>query len=816
MPAFPRFSCLAAGLIGFICLTVIGQEASQPPVGVERIEVTPSRFSLSGPDVSQRLLVTGIMADGRAIDLSRRATFETAQPAIARIDTTGIVTPVNDGETQALARVGQMTAHATVVVDEAHQRRSISFQNEIVPILSKAGCNSGGCHGKASGQNGFKLSVFGFDPQFDYDALLKESRGRRVSLASPEQSLILRKPTSQAPHGGGVRFTADSRAYQTLRKWIEMGAPFGSSDDAKVVGIEVWPEEREMGPRASQQLLVTAVWSDKMQRDVTADADYSSNVEPIAAVDDTGFVQSSDVPGEAAIMVRYMGAVAVSRIIRPHGTITDFPKLPANNFVDELVWTKLRKLAILPSELCGDAEFLRRVSIDTIGTLPTVDEARAFLSDPDPMKRAKLIKRLLERSEFADYWALRWGDVLRVDSAAITKKGAYVFHNWLRQAVAANMPYDQMVRAIITAQGDSTLFGPANLYRAVKSPEELANTVSQVFLGVRIECAQCHHHPYEVWGQDDFYGLAAFFTQLKKKTGPRGQDILLVSGSGEIKNPLTKEVVPPHALGTEPADLAGYKDRRTYLADWLTAPDNRFLARMVANRLWAHYLGRGLVEPVDDMRTTNPASNEPLLEALAKFTIDHRFDLRELTRVILNSRVYQLTSQTNDTNHLDSQNFSHATIKGIAAEVLQDAVSQATEVPEKFDGKPLGTRAIQLWDNRLPSYFLEIFGKPVRASVCECERSAEPSMTQALHLLNSPGIERKVSSPEGRVRRLLDAGKTDAELIEEFYLATLSRLPTTDEKQVMTTILASRSDRRRAAEDILWALMNSPAFVFNR
>lgn len=816
----PRcLTCFTLAVIGCVLSlprAARAQDRSPAPAGLSRIEIAPKRFTLVGPDATQRLLVTGITADGRAIDLTRQAKFEASGAAAARIDETGVVTPADDGEMDVLARVGDLTARAAVAVTQAHQPRTISFQNEIIPILSKAGCNSGGCHGKASGQNGFKLSVFGFDTKFDYDALLKEGRGRRVVPVAPEQSLILRKPTGQAPHGGGVRFAVNSLAYRTLRQWIETGALFGSSDDAKVVHIEVSPAEREMASRTGQQLLVTATYSDQTRRDVTDQAEYSSNVEPIAAVDDTGLVQVTDVPGEAAIMVRYMGAVAVSRIIRPRGTIADFPQLPANNFIDKLVWAKLQKLAILPSELCTDAEFLRRVSIDTIGTLPTADEARTFLSDTDPQKRSKLIDRLLARPEFADYWALRWGDVLRVDSAAITQKGAYVFHHWLRDAVADNMPYDQLVRAIVTAQGDSTLFGPANLYRAVKTPEELANTVSQAFLGVRIECAQCHHHPYERWGQDDFYGLAAFFTQLKRKTGPRGQEILLASGSGEIKNPQTQAVVPPHALGVEASDLSASKDRRTALADWITAPDNPFLARMVANRLWAHYLGRGLVEPVDDMRTTNPASNEPLLDALARFTVERRFDLRELTRVILNSRVYQLTSQTNETNARDIQNFSHATIKSVPAEVLLDALSQATEVPEKFDGKPLGTRAIQLWDNRLPSYFLEIFGKPVRASVCECERSAEPSMTQALHLLNSPGLERKVVSPQGRVRRLLAAGKSDADLIEDFYLATLNRFPTPVEKTALSTILTTRSDRRRAAEDILWALMNSPEFVFNR
>jgi hypothetical protein len=810
----PRVLCCFLALAS-LAGPVFAQDAG-PNATFRRIELKPESFTLTGPGARQRLLVTGYTVEGRPVDLTRDAMFEAADSTILTVDGSGVVGSLKDGSTKVVARVGKLSASAAAVAIDSHRPRKISFQNEILPILTKAGCNSGGCHGKASGQNGFKLSVFGFDAQFDYDALLKEGRGRRVFPAAPEQSLILRKASGQVAHGGGQRFSADSPAYETLRQWIEAGAPFGSSDDPKVVRLEVWPTERELAPRLQQQLLATATYSDGTRRDVTAQSEYGSNVEPIAGVDEAGLVQASDVPGEAAIMVRYMGEVAVSRIIRPRGEAIETAKLPVNNFIDSLVWDKLRKLAIEPSGLCTDAEFLRRVSLDTIGTLPTVDEARTFLNDPDPGKRAKLIEQLLTRTEFADFWALRWGDLLRLDSAAITQKGAYVFHRWLRDAMSSNMPYDQMVRAIVTAQGDLSQNGPANLYRAVKTPDELANTVSQVFLGIRIECAQCHHHPYERWGQDDFYGLAAYFSQLKRKTGQRGQDVILASNTGDVKHPITKAIVPPHPLGVAPAELDAADDRRAALADWLTSRENPYLARMVSNRIWAHYLGRGLVEPVDDMRTTNPASNEPLLEALAKYTVEHNFDLRALMRVILNSRVYQLSSQTNGTNALDTQNFSHATIKSVPAEVLLDAISQATESAEKFEGLPLGVRAIQLWDSRLPSYFLETFGKPVRASVCECERSPEPSMTQALHLLNSPGIERKVSSPTGRVRRLVDAGKSSAELIDELYLATLSRLPTDDERRELVSVLSTRPDRQRAAEDVLWALMNSREFVFNR
>lgn len=818
-PRPTRFVVQRALLVGAAVLfdATTARSSHQPPQtdpATTRIEIAPAEIVLSGPDATQQLVVTGFNRDGRAADLTRDVTYRVSDSVTAQLRD-AVLTPVRDGTTTLIASYGDLTAQVPVRVERSAIRRTVSFENEVIPVLTKAGCNSGGCHGKASGQNGFKLSVFGFDPRGDFDALIKETRGRRVFAAAPKQSLLLRKATGQIPHGGGIRLTADSNDYATLRTWIAQGAPPRSDAEIRIRGIDVWPAERSIAANASQQLIVTATFSDGSRRDVTSHAEFSSNAEAIAAVDETGLIRASEVPGEAAIMVRYMGQVAVNRVIRPQTIATEFPSVPVNNFVDDRTWTRLRKLGIVPSQLCSDTEFLRRASLDTIGTLPTSDEARRFIADSDPDKRARLVDRLLERPEFADYWALRWGDVLRVDSAAVTPKGAYVFHHWLRDVVARNRPYDEIVREILTASGDPNRVGPANLYRAVKTPEELANTVSQVFLGVRIECAQCHHHPYERWGQDDFYGLAAYFAQLKRKGTLPGQELLLVSDTGDVKHPTTNLVVLPKPLGDATATRSA-GDRRDGLAAWLTAPTNPFFARMVANRIWAHFLGRGLVEPVDDMRTTNPASNEPLLEALAQFVVEKRYDLRELMRFILNSRVYQLSSRTNPSNALDTQNFSHANVKSMPAEVLLDAISDATGIPEKFDGYPIGVRAIQVWENRLPNYFLEIFGKPVRASVCECERSSEPSMTQALHLLNSPGIERKVTSPAGRARRLLDAGLPDAEIVDELYLTTLARYPTPAERRAMSTVIASRSDRRTAIEDVLWALLNSPEFMFIR
>jgi hypothetical protein len=777
--------------------------------------VSPSAVALDSPEATQQLLVTAA-GSARKIDHTRDAVYESLNPQVAVVDAAGLVSPRGEGRTEIVIREGAEMAHVSVMVSGLRKPAPIAFDTQVVPILSKAGCNSGGCHGKAEGQNGFKLSVFGFDPHADYQALVMEGRGRRLFPAAPEQSLFLRKATAQMAHGGGRKIVPGSLPYQRLLRWIEEGSQrIGDDKSSAITAIGVEPEQQVLSFRGTQQLRVTAIDAAGRRRCVTTEAEYASNAASIADVDRRGWIQASDVPGEAAVLARFMGHVAVCRVTIPRPGVR-FARPPEANFVDRLVWDKLERLGIAPSELADDATFLRRVYFDTIGTLPTAAEARAFLASTDPGKRARLINQLLERPEYADYWTMRWADILRVDRDKVTPQGGVGMSRWLRRQFAENRPYDAFVRDILTVRGDTLAEGPAAFYKVLDTPEELSRSVSQLFLGVRIACAQCHHHPTERWAQDDYYALAGFFTGVSRKKLPSGSDALFAGPGVDLQHPRTGKPVPARGLGAAPADFAKGPDRRRALAEWMTAPDNPFFASAIANRLWAHYFGRGLVEPIDDLRATNPATNEPLLAELAKHLRALKYDLRAFARTLLNSRVYQLTARTNASNASDEQNFSHAAHKALPAEVLLDAICQVTGVPEKFNGWPEGYRAIQVWDNRMPSYFFRIFGRPVRASVCECERSQEPSIAQALHLMNSPEIADKIRARTGTARRLTDSIKAPRDVVDELYLATLARYPSDRERAVMLDVFAQSGDDRRAAvEDVLWALVNSKEFLYN-
>lgn len=786
------------------------------------VEVTadPASFRLSGPNALHSLLIHGKTSDGRAVDLTRSAEYHTSNPAVAQVADTGLVRPVSDGAAVVTVAVSGRKLQVPVTIDGAARPRQFNFENDIVPILSKFGCNSSGCHGKAEGQNGFKLSVFGFDPAADFTALAKESRGRRVFPAAPEQSLLLQKVSGQVAHGGGLRIPRRAAEYETLRAWIAAGMPFGKATDPKVESIRVEPRERLLDMRgkgfSQQQLRVIARYSDGRDADVTHHAKFQSNNDALASVDGAGLVSAGDVPGEAAIMAGFMGAVDVFHAVIPRAERIDpYPALQENNFIDKLVFQKLRKFHILPSQPADDAEYLRRLYLDVIGTLPTPEEARRFLQDSRSDKRARLLDELLDRSEFADYWALKWSDLLRVDRQALGHKRAYAYYKWIRDSLAANKPYDQFVRELLTAEGPLQEAPAAAFYKLFNKPGDTASTLSQVFLGVRIACAECHHHPFDRWGQTDYYGMQAFFTPLQVRTAPLGEE-MMASGNPETRHPRTGEPIFAHALGVNMPEASPEGDRRGVLADWLTAADNPWFARNFANRVWAHFLGRGLVEPVDDVRATNPPTNPELLDALAKHVIETRFDFRQLIRTIAASRVYQLSAQPNATNERDEQNYSRAMLKRIDAEVLLDMVCQATGVPEKFDGMPAGYRAIQLWDSKTPHYFLKLFGRPVRVSACECERVQEANVSQVLHIMNSPEIHAKISHDAGTVARLLRRNTDDSPLADELYLAYFSRFPTAKEKEIAVQYLhKNAAKRQQAAEDLAWSLMNSLEFVFN-
>jgi hypothetical protein len=800
-----------------VLLAVIAEIAYSAEPAPLSLAVSPDKIELVGPDSRFQLLVDGLSNKGELADVTRRCQFKSLAPEIVRVSPEGVLQGLKDGKGLVEASLDGKRIEVPVSVVGSAEPRRYNFENHVVPILGKFGCNSGGCHGKAEGQNGFKLSVFGFDPPADYRALTMEGRGRRVFPAAPERSLLLLKSSGGMAHGGGVRIDADSPEYQTLRGWIAAGLPVGSKDDPRVIKIELWPRERRLAMRQEQQLRVIATTSDGRRQDITALAQYQSNNEGLASVDAAGLVLAGETPGQVAVMATYMGCVDVFQAIVPRPeSIEPYPTLVENNFIDGLVYRRLRQLNIAPSGQATDAEFLRRAYLDLIGTLPTSAEARRFLADERPDRRAKLVDELLGRDEFADYWALQWADLLRVDRQALGHKPAYDYYRWIRESLAANKPLDQFVREILTAEGPLAESPQGYLFRVAAKPGEAASAVSQVFLGVRIECAQCHHHPHDRWSQTDYAGMTAFFSQLATTKSPLG-DALEAKGDPQTKHPRSGETVFAHALGTAQPEKNPAGDRRRVLADWMTAADNPFFARNIANRVWARLLGRGLVEPLDDFRATNPPTNPELLDALGKHFVESRFDLKALIRTITASRVYQHSSAPNPTNIKDEQNYSRALWKRPAAEVLLDAICQVTGVPEKFDEVAAGGRAIELWDSQVQHYFLRLFGRPVRKSVCECERNVEPSVAQVLHLLNSERVNAKIAHESGAVAKLVRKHADDAALVEELYLSIYSRFPTDDERQTAVKFLQSAPGKRRqAAEDLTWTMLNSLEFVFNR
>lgn len=778
--------------------------------------VSPTKIVLDSPEASQQIVVSVSTKNGRR-DVTHEIKLVVANDSVAIVQGNSLVRPRSEGRTEISVTLGQETASIPIEVVKQRNPDPVSFRNEIIPILTKARCNSGGCHGKAEGQNGFRLSIFGFDVESDYAALMKNGKGRRISLTQPVTSLLLRKGTSQMPHGGGRKIEEGSYRYHRVLRWIREGARLDPEDSetGQIVKIDVEPREQILFGEGTQQLRVTAIDNSGVRRCVTVEAEYESNATAIADVDHQGLIQASDIPGEAAILVRYLGHVTSCRVTLPRPGVT-FERPAETNFIDTHVWNQLARLGIKAGAVASESEFLRRVYLDTIGTLPTSAEARKYLADASPNKRDKLIDDLLNRAEYVDYWTMKWLDVLRADQLKVTPQGTVAMQRWLRHSFQRNVPFDQMARELLTVQGSTTAEGPGAFYKILTKPDEMSRAVSQLLLGVRIECAQCHHHPSERWSQEDYTALAGFFTGVKLKKLPNGTEAVVSFGGKDLLHPRTSEPVLPRALGDADADLNGLSDRRVALANWLTQPDNEFFAKAIANRIWAHYLGRGLVEPVDDIRETNPATNEPLMEALSRHMVDVKFDMRAFTKTLLRSRVYQLSSASNDSNRDDQQNFSHAAYKAIPAEALLDAISQTTGIAEKFNGWPKGYRAIQIWDNRMPSYFFRIFGRPVRATVCECERSGEPSISQALHLLNSPEIMAKIQHRDGTARRLANSELTDDELIDELYLTTLSRFPNKEERNLMReAFLDSGLERNAAVEDVLWALLNTKEFIFN-
>jgi len=699
----------------------------------------------------------------------------------------------------------------------------LSFELDIMPILTATGCTSGPCHGKSRGQNGFQLSLLGFDADFDYASIVKHARGRRVNPTAPEQSLLLQKSAGLVPHGGGIRVPAASKNFETIRRWIAQGLPRSGPTDPTLVGIDVTPRDRILPAKAREQLRITAHYSDGSKRDVTAETTYQSNDTAVAAIDAAGSVTAGSLPGETAIMARYMNNIAVFNVAVPLAGSVDkatFAALPRRNFIDDLIWKRLETLGIVPSAGCDDATFLRRASLDVIGRLPTPEEARAFINDQAPDKRAKLVDALLERPEYGDHWANKWVDLLRPNPFRVGVKATFNFDAWIRDAFRTNKPYDKFVYELLTARGSTFRNGATVLFRDRRSPEEVTTIACQLFLGVRLDCARCHHHPFEVWGQDDFYGTAAYFTRVGYKgvglSPPisAGEEFVITAIKGSIAHPLSGvEVAPKPLTGTAP--IVGDEDPRDTFARWVIGPDNRHFEQVAVNRIWSDLMGRGIVDPVDDIRATNPPTNPELLAALGREFRKLGFDQKKFLRVILNSHAYELSSLPNPRNSWDQKNYSRHYRQRLRGETLLDAVCDITGVPEEFAGMPAKSRSVEIWTHRIDNLFLDSFGRPDPNQDPPCERTSESTMVQSLHLMNAPSLHKKVISDQGRIPVLVKEAKSPEALVEELYLATYTRFPTAEERQAAARLFpADRTKHREIAEDLLWALLNTPEFTF--
>lgn len=788
-------------------------------------------LEMSGADDRRQLMVEAYYDSGAVRDLTHAARWDVQPSNVVALDH-GRLLPVGDGEAVVtVSAESGPSASLKVRVANSAVSAPVNFPNQIVPIFTKGGCNGGGCHGKSSGQNGFKLSLLGFEPAEDFQYLVEEARGRRLFPASPERSLLLIKGTGALPHGGGQRLVPGSDDYNTLARWIGQGMPFGSADDPTVVGIEVFPKERRMRGNDTQQLAVVAHYSNGTVQDVTRGALFEPNDKNMAKTSENGLVSVFEQPGDVAVMIRYQAKVAVFRATIPLGApVEHLP--PVRNFVDEQVFAKLKSLGMPPSDLCDDSTFIRRATLDIAGRLPKPEETREFLADTDPAKRDKLVDRLVDSPDYAEFFAGKWSALLRNKRANPTHaRGTFAFYNWIRDSFLENKPYDQFAREVVAASGDIEMNPSVAWYRQVTNPNSMVEDSAQLFLGQRLQCAQCHHHPYEKWSQEDYYTMAAVFSRIGRKRGsiPGEEVIFHQRGQASAQNKKNNQPVKPAALGTRFDQLAPEDDPRIALAEWFSRPENPYFAKSLVNRYWKHFFGRGLVEPEDDLRETNPPSNPELMRALSDEFVRTGYDLKELARTLAKSSSYQLSAIPNEHNKVDKQHYSRYYPKRLQAEPLFDAVNASIGAESHFDGLPAGTPAVSLPDNSFnaSSYFLTVFGRPESSSACECERSQDASLAQSLHLLNSKEIVERIAADKGRAASLAqDAARSNEEKVQELYYQVFSRAPDPDEMGVAIGHIKQKLEKadpakgqtpamREAYEDIVWALVNTKEFLFN-
>lgn len=803
--------------------------ASASSATADELRLLPASARLDGPKARQQFLVEARDHEAWVGDRSAEATFAIDNPRVATVEADGTVTPTGNGVATLSATVDGRTARATLSVEHFERETPWSFKNHVLSVLTKSGCNSGACHGAAAGKNGFRLTLRGYGPEVDYDALTRQASARRIVPTAPAESLLLLKPTGAIEHGGGAKFTPDSLEYRVIAEWIASGLPRPRADEPAIVGLTALPEAALLKPGQRQRILVQAAFSDGRVEDVTRWAKFASTDDTVAKVDESGLVQVEG-HGEAAVTVWYASHVQRSTVTAPFETPIDpevFANAPRVNPIDDKNLAKLEALRIPPSPDAGDAAFLRRAFLDATGTLPPADQVEGFVADADPAKRTKLVDRLLSSPEYVDYWSYKWSDLFLVSTNKLPAPAMWSFHRFVRDSVAENVPWDRFARSIVTAKGSTLANGAANYFVLHRDPIDLTESSSMAFLGLSLTCARCHNHPMEKWTQDQYYGVASLFSRVRLKDGAGAGDVVVVADAeGETRHPRTGVVMAPQPLDAEPTPIEARGDRREAFADWLARPDNPYFARAIVNRVWRNFFGRGLIDPEDDLRATNPASDEPLMDWLVADFLAHGYDVKHLIRTIMNSATYARSSVPVPGNAADVKFLSHYPVKRLPAEVLLDALTRVTGSPTAFPGYPAGWRSLQLPDTKVESPFLSAFGRPERLNTCSCERSAEPSVSQALHLANGATINDKLRADGNAIAKALASKATDLDIIDGLFRAALSRKPTDAERARLLKILgdapaglvdpkAIAVARREAIEDLYWATLTGNEFLFN-
>lgn len=789
---------------------------------LQKLEIFPDKFALETQRDYHRVVVMATFADATTRDVTRFSNLHLADTKVAQLDGDTLKPVSAAGSTDLVAKLGSQSVKVPVTVTDGTKDRPVSFHLDVMPIFLRGGCNQGGCHGAARGKDGFRLSLFGMDPDGDYTRLTREMVGRRVNLAIPEESTVVEKSIGAVPHSGNQCFAPDSMYNKALLEWIANGAPNDAADVAKVTGIEVFPKQVVLeGKGNTQQITVRATYSDGTDRDVTKLALFMSNNDPTASINKDGLVTSGD-RGAAFMLARFnVFSVTAQVLVIPDKLKYERPKLVEANYIDTLVDENLHKLRIIPSGVCTDEEFVRRAYIDVVGLYPTPEDIHKFLGDANPKKREMLIDSLTQRREFTELWVMKWAELLQIRSGIEGNnnqppfyKNALLYYNWLAERIGKNIPLDEVVTELLSASGGTVSNPAVNFYQTELDQLKLTENVAQVFMGMRIQCAQCHNHPFDKWTMDDYYGFKAFFTQIGRKQTDDPQEVIIYnSKGGESRHFLTQAVMKPKFLGGDTPELKPGEDRRKVLAKWIASPSNPYFARNIGNIIWAHFFGIGIVDPVDDVRVSNPPSNPELIEALAKNLTDYKYDMRKLVRDICTSMTYQRSTKTNETNAGDKRNFSHAQVRRVRAEVLLDAISQITDTPNKFQGLPLGARAVQIADGAVSTYFLTTFGRAKRESVCSCEVKMEPTLSQALHLMNGDAVNDRIKQGQV-VAKMIKDKKTDREIVDNLYLRVFGRPPLDKEWGAIQQTISPES-RQVALEDLFWALMNSKEFYFN-